>query len=51
MSIEINVITGRKKALTVMLKAVSDFVGGSSNKRVSIQMNVNLNPKEDGNKC
>ena len=51
MSIEINVITGRKKALTALLKAVSEFIGGSSNKRISAQISINMNPKENEHKC
>ena len=51
MSIEINVITGRKKALSKLLNAVSEFIGGSGNKRISTQVLINMNPKEDENKC
>ncbi len=51
MSIEINVITGRKKALTKLLKEVAEFIGGSSNKRISTTLNINMNPEENENKC
>lgn len=49
MSIEINVITGRKKALASLLREISEFMGGSSNKRVSVQISINMNPKETDN--
>lgn len=51
MSIEINVITGRKKAFAKLLKEVAEFIGGSSNKRISTQVTINMNPKDTENKC
>lgn len=46
MSIEINVITGRKKALESLLKEVASFVGTSSNNRISAQVYIEMCPKE-----
>ena len=47
MSIEINVITGRKKALSALLKAVAEFVAGSGNKRISTELSIEMCPKEE----
>ena len=46
MSIEIQIITGRKKELSTLLKAVSEFIGGSQNKRISAQVTIKLKPEE-----
>ena len=46
MSITISVMTGRKKAISELLKAVAEFLGGASNKRISVNLEVDMNPKE-----
>ncbi len=40
MSMKINIQTGRKKAIAIMLKAVPEFWGGCPNERVSIQLEI-----------
>lgn len=49
MSININLISGRKKALSALLKAVAEFIAESGNKRISTQLTVNMNPEEKEN--
>lgn len=46
MSIKINVISGRKRALESLLKEVADFIGGSSNNRILASLEIDMNPEE-----
>jgi len=40
MSLKIDIQTGRKKAIAIMLKAIAEFWGGCPNERVSIQLQI-----------
>jgi len=40
MSLKLNIQTGRKKAISIMLKSIAEFWGGCPNERVSIQLEI-----------
>lgn len=46
MSVKVNIITGRKKDLEIMLKAIAEFWGKSKNKRVSVNLNIEAVEKD-----
>lgn len=40
MSMNIDIQTGRKKAIAIMLKAVAEFWGGCPNERISVHLRI-----------
>lgn len=46
MSIKINIISGRKRALESLLKEVADFIGSAANDRISAALEIDMNSKE-----
>ena len=47
MSINTNVITSNKKQSAQLLRIVADLIQASTNKRMSVQLDVEFNPKND----